>query len=76
MNIGKIGAKRLERVLGNDKKLNQAKLSILLRSELKNLLENYLDVENFSLDFDIQDGVYHLFFHAKARYFKAINSIE
>ncbi len=56
--IADIGTKRLERVLVNDKKQNPSKLCQVIKSDVFEILKNYMDVESLELEFDVgEEGV-------------------
>ena len=51
--IADIGSKRLEKVLVKDKTEDPKRLAEILKSDVLNLLQNYMDVENLDINFDV-----------------------
>ena len=51
--IADIGSKRLEKVLVKDKTEDPKRLAEILKSEVLNLLQNYMEVENLNVNFDV-----------------------
>ena len=60
IKIAEIGERRLEKVLIKDKKENPKQILKLLKSDLSTLFENYMEIKNLNLNFDIVDSVYEL----------------
>ncbi len=55
--IADIGSKRLEKVLVKDKTEDPKRLAEILKSDILNLLQNYMEVENLDINFDVDlDG--------------------
>ena len=73
-----IGADRLKGVLIQDKKENPLKIINILKSEIVYVLQNYMEISNDDLDFDIvvsNEGKYIINFSAKANRLKVANYI-
>lgn len=51
--IADIGSKRLEKVLVKDKTEDPKRLAEILKSDILNLLQNYMEVENLDINFDV-----------------------
>ena len=51
--IAEIGSKRLEKVLVKDKTEDPKRLAEILKSDVLNLLQNYMEVENLNVNFDV-----------------------
>lgn len=51
--IADIGSKRLEKVLVKDKTEDPKRLAEILKSDILNLLQNYMEVENLEINFDV-----------------------
>ncbi len=51
--IADIGSKRLEKVLVKDKTEDPKRLAEILKSDILNLLQNYMEVENLNVNFDV-----------------------
>ncbi len=51
--IADIGSKRLEKVLVKDKTEDPKRLAEILKSDVLNLLQNYMEVENLDINFDV-----------------------
>ena len=51
--IADIGSKRLEKVLVKDKTEDPKRLAEILKSDVLNLLQNYMEVENLNVNFDV-----------------------
>ena len=51
--IADIGSKRLEKVLVEDKTEDPKRLAEILKSDILNLLQNYMEVENLDINFDV-----------------------
>ena len=51
--IADIGSKRLEKVLVKDKTEDPKRLAEILKSDVLNLLQNYIEVENLNVNFDV-----------------------
>lgn len=51
--IADIGSKRLEKVLVKDKTEDPKRLAEILKSDVLNLLQNYMEVENLDVNFDV-----------------------
>lgn len=51
--IADIGSKRLEKVLVKDKTEDPKRLAEILKSDVLNLLQNYMEVENLEINFDV-----------------------
>ena len=55
--IADISSKRLEKVLVKDKTEDPKKLAEILKSDILNLLQNYMEVEKLDVNFDVSlDG--------------------
>lgn len=74
-NIAEIGGKRLERVLIKDKKENPTRMCDLLKSDLKFLFENYMEINNLDINFDIEDSVYQIQIKVQAKRLKSFGSL-
>ena len=51
--IADIGSKRLEKVLVKDKTEDPKRLAEILKSDVLNLLQNYMEVENLNVNFNV-----------------------
>ena len=51
--IADIGRKRLEKVLVKDKTEDPKRLAEILKSDVLNLLQNYMEVENLNVNFNV-----------------------
>lgn len=51
--IADIGSKRLEKILVKDKTEDPKRLAEILKSDVLNLLQNYMEVENLDINFDV-----------------------
>ncbi|MDD4815589.1 MAG: cell division topological specificity factor MinE [Clostridia bacterium] len=70
IRVAEIGEKRLEKVLIKDKKENPKQILKLLRSDLSTLFENYMEIKNLNLNFDIVESVYELKIDVQAKRLK------
>ncbi len=69
--IADIGSKRLENVLVKDKSENPNKVAEILKSDILELLKNYMDVENLDVDFEVSTDGYVLNVEANASRIKS-----
>ena len=69
--IADLKANRLEKVLVKDKSENPAKMAQVLKSDLLILLNNYCDVEDIDINFDIGLNGYEIQILAKASRLKS-----
>lgn len=75
LNIAEIGGKRLEKVLIKDKKENPKKMCDLLKSDLRFLFENYMEINNLELNFEIVDSKYQIEIKVQAKRLKGFGSL-
>ena len=75
LNIAGIGERRLEKVLIKDKKENPKKMCDILKSDLKFLFENYMEINNLDLDFEMVDGKYQAEIKVQAKRLKGFGSL-
>jgi len=75
LNIAEIGGKRLEKVLIKDKKENPTKMCDLLKSDLRFLFENYMEINNLDLNFEIVDSRYQIQVKVQAKRLKSFGSL-
>ena len=68
--IADIGSKRLEKVLVKDKTEDPKKLAEILKSDLLNLLQNYMEVKDLNVDFEVDTEGYFLTVTAAAKRIK------
>ena len=68
--IADIGSKRLEKVLVKDKTEDPKKLAEILKSDLLNLLQNYMEVKDLNVDFEVDTVGYFLTVNAEAKRIK------
>lgn len=76
MQIAQIGEMRLEKVLLKDKKDNPKIILEMLKSDLKSLFQNYMEIDGINLGFDIDDKVYKLNITATATRIKSFGVIK
>lgn len=69
--IADIGSKRLENVLVKDKSENPNKVAEILKSDILELLKNYMDVEDLDVDFEVSADGYVLNVEANASRIKS-----
>ena len=74
-NVAEIGANRLEKDLLKDKKEYPQRICGILKSEMKFILENYLELTNLNLNLEIVDGEYEIKIKAKAKHIKSIGTL-
>lgn len=75
IKIAEIGEKRLEKVLIKDKKENPKQILKLLRSDLSTLFENYMEIKNINLNFEIVESIYELKIDVQANRLKNFGCI-
>ena len=75
-NIAKLGEIRLQNVLLKDKQQNPKVILNMLKSDLKNLLENYMEIATLNADIEIENGFYKLKVEANARQIKTIGTLK
>lgn len=75
IKIAEIGERRLEKVLIKDKKENPKQILKLLKSDLSTLFENYMEIKNLNLNFDIVDSVYELKIDVQANRLKSFGCL-
>lgn len=75
LNVAGIGERRLEKVLIKDKKENPKKMCDLLKSDLRFLFENYMEINNLDLDFEIVDSKYQIEIKVQAKRLKGFGSL-
>ena len=68
--IADIGSKRLEKVLVKDKTEDPKKLAETLKSDILNLLQNYMEVKDLTVNFDVNTEGYYLTINAEAKRIK------
>lgn len=74
--IAKIGEERLQNVLLKDKKQNPKLILNLLKSEIANVLEHYMELSMLNADMDFKDGFFCFSLNAKARHIKNIQVLK
>lgn len=75
LNVAEIGGKRLERVLVKDKKENPQRMCDLLKSDLRFLFENYMEINKLDLNFNIVDSKYQIEITVNAKRLKGFGSL-
>lgn len=73
--LAEIGAMRIQKVLVKDKKQNPKQIASLLKSDLSSLFQNYMELENLEVSFDIENGTYKLSINAKASRIKNFGTL-
>ena len=68
--IADIEERRLEKVLIKDKSENPDKMQILLKSDLLKLLQNYMEISDLELDFNVSSDGYKLYVNAESKRLK------
>lgn len=68
--IADIGSKRLEKVLVKDKTEDPKRLAEILKSDVLNLLQNYMEVENLNVNFDVGLDGYKFLIDVEAKRIK------
>ena len=69
--IADMGSKRLEKVLVKDKMEEPKKLEEILKSDILKILQDYMDITNISVNFDVSLEGYKLNINADAKRIKA-----
>ena len=69
--IADMGSKRLEKVLVKDKMEEPKKLEEILKSDILKILQDYMDITNISVNFDVSLDGYKLNINADAKRVKS-----
>ena len=69
--IADMGSKRLEKVLVKDKMEEPKKLEEILKSDILKILQDYMDITNISVNFDVSLEGYKLNINADAKRVKS-----
>ncbi len=69
--IADMGSKRLEKVLIKDKTEEPKKLEEILKSDILNVLQDYMDVSNLTVNFNVSLDGYKLCINADAKRVKS-----
>lgn len=74
--IADMGSKRLEKVLVKDKTEDPKKLAEIIKSDIYILLQNYMELKNLDVNFDVDIEGYTLNIKAEAKRIKTFGILQ